>query len=67
MGLSQVDDMLAAELFGSGSTASKTPAAIQAARSKAVPMHVPLTYQQWVMFVASWWWLNLLALEMDVS
>ena len=52
MGIAATDEVLAAELFGP-ITAKGAP------RRPAIPP-APLAVQQWLAFIASWWWLNIL-------
>ena len=58
MGIAATDEVLAAELFGS-ITAKGAP------RRPVIPT-APLAVQQWLAFIASWWWLNILIEELPV-
>ena len=58
MGIASTDEVLAAQLFGS-ITAKGAP------RRPVIPP-APLAAQQWLAFIASWWWLNILIEELPV-
>ena len=58
MGIAATDEVLAAQLFGS-ITAKGAP------RRPVIPP-APLAAQQWLAFIASWWWLNILIEELPV-
>ena len=59
MGIATTDDILAAKLFG--------PNVVKGAPSpRPVVPAAPLAVQQWLAFIASWWWLNILIEELPV-
>ena len=58
MGITSTDELLAAELFG--------PVAVKCAPRRPVIAPAPLAVQQWMAFIASWWWLNILIEELPV-
>ena len=59
MGIAATDDILAAKLFGPNAVKGAPP-------PRPVVPAAPLAVQQWLAFIASWWWLNILVEELPV-
>ena len=58
MGIAATDELLVAELFG--------PISAKGVPRRPVIPPAPLAAQQWLAFIASWWWLNILIEDLPV-